>query len=70
MRKGRRGKTTYVHARPFKAGGFGEVTMVRYQHFDDDTFYYHNFGAGVMIEALEDGSLRIYKPGSTVWVDL
>ena len=48
----------------------GKVVSVRYLHQEDRELYVHEFGPGVLMLAMEDGSLRIYKPGSTVWSDL
>lgn len=48
----------------------GRVLEVRYIHDDDGEPYKHEFRPGVKMEALPDGSLRIYKPGSRVWSDL
>ena len=48
----------------------GEVVSMKYVHHEDGEFYEHDYGPGVLVLAMEDGSLRIYKPGSTVWSNL
>ncbi len=64
---------TRKRRRRAKAGsGFimGEVISMQYVHEEDGQLYVHEFDPGVRVLAMEDGSLRIYKPGSTVWSDL
>lgn len=47
-----------------------EVIEVRYIHAEDGKPYKHQFGPDVCMEALEDGSVRIYgKHGQRMWGD-
>ena len=49
---------------------FGWARLIQYEHDEDGVDYEHKFGRNVAMQAMPDGSLRIYKPGSTVWSDL
>ncbi len=68
--KGNNGRSRRRRRKKRAAGAFGEVASIRYTHLDDGEFYEHEFGPDVMMIAASDGSLRIEKPGSTVWSDL
>lgn len=46
-----------------------QVEYIEYTHADDGQPYYHAFGKGVKMEALPDGSLRIFHPNRRMWVD-
>lgn len=52
-------------------GTFGEeVYDVRYRHLEDGLNYIHEFGPGVELEALPDGSVRLYHArGLPLWED-
>ena len=44
------------------------VYDVRYQHVDDGQDYVHDFGPGVELEALEDGSVELHhRDGHPLW---
>lgn len=52
-------------------GTFGdEVYDVRYRHSDDGLNYVHDFGPGVELEGLDDGTVRLYhRDGLPLWDD-
>jgi hypothetical protein len=46
------------------------VYELAYKHVDDSKAYKHKFAAGVCLEALPDGSIRVYsKHGKRLWGD-
>ena len=47
---------------------FGEVKCVKYRH-KTEGYREHNFGTGTKIEALPDGSVRIFHPSKRVWLE-
>jgi len=49
-------------------GEWGELIDLRYTHDDDGRRYIHEFGPGGRIQALADGSVRLYsRSGKTLW---
>ncbi len=49
---------------------FGNAHQLKYQHRGDGKNYRHEFGGAVVVQALDDGSLRIYHPSRKLWVDV
>lgn len=43
------------------------VTRLEYVHDDDGEAYRHDFRPGVVMEGLEDGSVRLYNPDRPIW---
>lgn len=45
------------------------VEKLWYVHDDDHRPYVHSFGAGVVMCAEPDGSIRLYHPSKRIWRD-
>lgn len=55
---------------PASAGQvFGYPVYIEYVHEGDGRVYYHEFGGGVEMQALPDGSLRLFDPRRKLWRD-
>lgn len=44
-----------------------EVTRLEYWHDDNGLPYFHDFKPGVHLQALEDGSVRLFHPRRPIW---
>lgn len=44
------------------------AVAIEYDHVTDGEYYRHDFRQGVVVEALVDGSVRLYRPdGKPIW---
>jgi len=48
----------------------GRVTRIEYVHAEDGQHYFHDFGGGVQVRAMPDGSLRMSHPSKRLWEDM
>ena len=48
----------------------GEVLSLAYVHVDDGKAYEHDFGPGVELWALKDGSILLRGRGKRLWEDM
>jgi len=39
-------------------------------HAEDGQHYFHDFGGGVQVRAMPDGSLRMSHPSKRLWEDM
>lgn len=70
----RKNPTLVTFSNPSKSGRAGMLSKrayeVRYKHIEDGHAYKHEFGPGVCIELLRDGSVRLFhKDGKSLWGD-
>lgn len=71
-RKVRKNPSLVVFGNPRKPGALlsERAYAVQYKHVEDGQPYEHKFKAGVCIELLSDGSVRLYhKSGKPLWGD-
>lgn len=47
----------------------GKAHQLKYKHLADGKNYVHDFGGTVIVQALRDGSLRLYHPRRKLWGD-
>lgn len=66
-RRARRNPVVAIVGNPGRVFG-KEVELIRYEHVTEGRRY-HRFKRGTKLEALPDGSVRIYNPTRPVWVD-
>lgn len=48
----------------------GEVQRILYVHVEDGKRYEHEFGPGVEMWALKDGSIIVRHPEKRIWEDM
>lgn len=48
----------------------GRVTRMEYVHAEDGQHYFHDFGLGVYVRAMPDGSLLLTHRKKRLWEDM
>ncbi len=71
------GRRRQAKRNPVRRGGgqdvvetIGEAHRLTYKHLGDGKNYKHDFGRGVVVQVLRDGSLRLYHPSRKLWGDV